>query len=104
MPLGQPGGGEIEFKIGSSAQGIGAQSVGPMNSPVMKDANQFSVAFNQGKSPLTTSLQETCEKINNACNVDAGIGKSLSGSHNISGIATKHEIAGQSFDGFALGR
>ena len=104
MPLGTPGGGEINFAIGSAAQGIGAQTIGPMNSPVMKDANQFSVAFNQGKSPLTTSLQDTCEKINNACNVDAGMGKALSGSHNLNGMATKHEIAGKSFNGFALGR
>lgn len=100
-------GGEINFKLGDSARGIGAQSDGPLSFPALKDANQFSNAFNQGQTPLTTPLQQMCEKINNVAYIEGGniAAAAMASRQNLSAISAKSFNVGErTFDGFALGR
>ena len=101
-------GGEINFKLGDATRGIGSQtSGGPLSSPALKDANQFSNAFNQGQTPLTTPLQQMCEKINNVAYIEGGniATAAMASRQNLSGISAKSFNVGErTFDGFALGR
>ena len=99
-------GGEIKFPIGNIMQGKGTQaSGGPLSSLALKDANQLSAPFNQGQTPLTTPLQQLCEKINKVCHVEANLSKAYSAGQNLSGISAKSfNFSSQTFDGFALGR
>lgn len=104
MPVGK-GGAEINFPIGDAAQNIGKQTTGgPFSAPVLRDANQFSYAFNQGQTPLTTSMQQICEKINNAMHVDSNMKKAYSDSENLGNPSfnANNKIADKNFNGFSI--
>jgi len=105
MAIGRGGGGEITFPIGNATQGMLSQaSGGPLSSPTLKDANQFSSAFIQEQAPLTTALQQICQKINSYAHVDPNTGKAYSAGQNLSNIYVDNKTSGKTFDGFALGR
>ena len=100
-------GGEINCKLWSVAGDMCSQKYGPVSSLIMNGANQLSCPFNQSKTPLTTSLQEMCEKMNNIAHMEGGtIGvATMTGNQSLGAISVKSfDVGERKFDGPGSGR
>jgi len=91
------GGGELNFVIGTSAQGMVSQGgQGPLSSPALNKSNQLSNAM---EGIFNKTPAQSCSKINESFHVASNLNKEVSGDINVSAIATKHSTAEKSVSG-----